>query len=229
MTSSGTYSFSPSAADLVLNAFGKLQIRSHELSAAHLQDAAMEANLLMIDISNRNPNRWLMETQTVPLVLAAPTYNLAARTISVTVATLNQTGAGDRTIGPISAADYASYPVKTQPGPPSAYLFNLAVVPTITVWPVPDAAVIAAGGVLSLMTFRQAQDVNLASGETIDSPYRFLDAFTTGLASRLAEIYRPEKAGNLNVLYEQRFARAQKRDQENVPISIAPNFSGYYR
>ena len=41
MTSTGTYAFAPSAADLVLSAYGMIQIRRTELTSHHLQDAAM--------------------------------------------------------------------------------------------------------------------------------------------------------------------------------------------
>ena len=227
MTSTGLYTFNPSAADIVLQAFGQIQIRRHELTTSHLEDASFQSNALMIDISNRNPNRWLIETQVVPLTTAA-TYTLASRTICVTAATISQTGAYDRAIGPMSAADYAVIPNKAQTAPPTAFWFSLAVPPTITVWPVPDAATVAAGATLNLMTFRQVQDVVLTNGQSLDCPYRYLDAFSTGLAARLAEFYRPEKEDKLNARFEQRFARAQKRDMESVNMSITPNFSGYY-
>ena len=45
MTTSSTYAFAPAASDLVLNAFGRLQIRGPELTADHLNNAAMEAFL----------------------------------------------------------------------------------------------------------------------------------------------------------------------------------------
>jgi hypothetical protein len=229
MTTTSTYTFNPSAGDIVLSAFGQLQIRRHELTTSHLEDAAFQANMLGVDISNRNPERWLMEMQAVPLVAATATYTLAARTISVTTAVLSQTGLQDRAIGPMSGADYSVVPDKTIAALPTAYWFSLAVPPTITVWPVPDAATVTAGGTLNLMTFRQCQDVDLSNGASVDCPYRFLDAFSTGLAARLAEFYRPEKVDRLNTYFEQRIARAIKRDQELVNLSISPAFSGYYR
>jgi hypothetical protein len=227
MSTTGTYNWNPSAADLTLSAFGMLQIRRHELTTGHIEDASLQANMLGVDISNRNPERWLFEMQSIPLTSAA-SYTLADRTISVTTAVISIPGGSDRTIGPMSAADYTVIPQKAITAPPTSYWFSLAVPPTITLWPVPDAATIAAGGLLQLMTFRQTQDVDLTNGQSVDCPFRFLDAFTTGLAARLAEYYRPEKEEKLNTRYEQKIARAIKRDQENVPISILPSFSGYY-
>jgi hypothetical protein len=228
MTTTGTYTWGPSAGDITLNAFGMLQIRRPELTASHLDDAAFQANMLMVDFSNRNPQRWLIESQVIPLTSAA-TYTLAGRTVCVTTAVISTPGVQDRAIGPMSAADYAVVPQKTQTAPPTAYWFSLAIPPAITLWPVPDATTIAAGATLNLMTFRQAQDVDLSNGLSVDCPYRMLDCFTTGLAARLAEIYRPEKEDKLNTRYEQRMARAQKRDQESVNMTISPSFTSYYQ
>lgn len=236
MASSGTYSFAPSAGDLILNAFGMVQLRRWELTTQHLEDAYLQANLLMVDFSNRNPNRWAMELQDVSLSQGTPTYNLATRTVGVAIAYIDTTS-GDtttsRVIGPFSAADYAALPVKLQQAPPTAYFFSLLTpTPTVSVWPTPDAN---GPYTLRLQTFRQMQDVTLAGGVGLDTPYRFLDAFTTGLAARLARIY-PEKLKNptsdrqeLEAAYEARFNLAAQQDQERTPMYVRPDFSGYTR
>jgi len=225
-----TYVFNPSAADIVLNAYGMLQIRRHELTTQHLEDAKICANLLMVDISNRNPHRWTLETTVITLTQSIPTYTLPVQTIAVPVVTLSKTigsSTRDRTLSPLSAADYAMQPDKARSAPPTSYWFSLTTTPTITVWPVPDAA--SVGPVLNVQTFRQIADVDLRNGATLDAPYRFLDAATTGLAARLAQIYRPESEAILNTRYEQRIALAQIRDEETLPMRIIPNFGGYYR
>ena len=221
-----TYTFNPSAADITLNAFGMLQIRRTELTVQHLEDAALQDNMLMVDVSNRNPHRWTMAPVTITLAAGVPTYTVPPQTLAVPVVTLTKAGR-DRTLGPLSAADYAMQPDKTHSAPPTSYWFSLTTAPTITVWPVPDAA--SAGPVLNLQTYRQVGDVSLSGGASLDAPYRFLDAITTGLAARLAQIYRPDAEDKLNLRYEERIARAAIRDEEDIPIKILPNFGGYYR
>ena len=239
MTSTGTYVYSPSAANIVTNAFAMIQVRRPEITTGHLLDAAEQANMLMVDISNRNPNRWLMETQT-QVLSATSTYTLAARTLAIALTTVTTTSGGqtlDRVIGPISATEYAAMPNKSQSGPPTSYFFNLQTTPTITVWPVPDAATIAALGTLTMTTFRQVQDVDLTNGASLDAPYRFLDAITTGLAARLAEIYPdailkskgPQAIDRLLSMYEQRVTLAKSRDQERVNLFIQPALGSYFR
>jgi hypothetical protein len=231
MTSTGTYSFAPSAADIVLNAYSMIQIRRTEMTTQHLQDAYMQANMLMVDITNRNPLRWGLETQT-QVLSATATYTLTNRTIAIPVAYITTTVGGstvDRVIGPISASEYAAIPNKTQSAPPTSFFFSLLTTPTVTLWPVPDASTIALGGTLTMQTLRQVQDVDLTGGATLDSPYRFLDAITTGLASRLAEMYRPERAQWLGTQYERKMALALGRDQEQAPLYLTPGLAGYFR
>ena len=226
----GTYTFSPSAADIVQNAFRKIQIWGEDIHAPHLADATMESNLLAIDISNRNPNMWQRELVTQVLTASDCDYTLNARTVLISTATLSTTdGSGtvtERILTPIAADAYASYPVKLTEGTPSSYWFSLANPPVIYLYPTPDDADTYT---LNMWTFRQSMDVDLASGYSPDAPYRFLDAFATGLAARLAQIYRPEQADKLEAQFEARFKRAAAMDQESAALSISPGLTAYYR
>lgn len=236
MATSGTYAFNPSAGDIILSAFGMIQIRRWEITVQHLTDAYMASNLLMVDFSNRNPNRWAIETQEIALTQGVPTYDLATRTVGVAIAYIDTTASGvttSRVIGPFSATDYAAVPVKLQQAPPTTYFFSLtSPIPTVSLWPTPDGN---GPYTLKVQTFRQMQDVTLANGLTVDTPYRFLDAFMTGLAARLARVY-PEKLKNpttdraeLEMAYAERFRLAAGQDQERTPMYVMPELSGYIR
>jgi hypothetical protein len=228
MTSTSTYAFNPSASDVVLNAYANIQIRRTELATQHLSDAAFQANLLMVDISNRSPNRFCLETQTQVLTPGLATYSLTNRTLAIALASISTTSGGvttDRVIGPLSTTEYASIPVKSQQARPTSYMFSLLSTPTISLWPTPDSATTYT---LTLTTFRQLQDVDMTSGTTLDSPYRFLDSITTGLAARLALMYRPDAFDRLNALYEARFKLAAMTDQEDVNLYVTPGLSSYF-
>lgn len=234
MVTSGTYSFAPAAGDLVLGAYSMVQVRRWELTQQHLEDAYMQSNLQMVDFSNRNPNTWASEIQPITLVQGVPTYNLADRTIAVAICYIDQTNSAgttlSRVVGPLSGNDYAAMPVKLQQGPPTSFYFNLLTpTPTISFWPVPDAN---GPYTAEVRTFRQMQDVVLPGGVTIDSPFRFLDAFITGLAARLAILYPPKDPNlrkDLEAMYESKFNLAAQRDQESTNMYIRPQFDGYYR
>jgi hypothetical protein len=233
MATTGTYAFNPSAADVVLNAFGMIGKRRTQIDYEMLEDAGFQAQMVGVDFTNRNPNRWQMATVSIPLTAATPTYTLDPQVVAVSFVAIDTVAAPvqTRALGIMSATDYAAQPNKTEAGPPTSYFFSLLTpAPTLTFWPVqPDAGVYVA----KVQVFKQQQDVRLDGGYTLDAPYRFLDAYTFGLAARLAIFYpdpkRPTLAADLNSAYEAKLLLAAQLDQERVPITIQPGLSSYFR
>lgn len=230
MASSATYSFNPAAADLIINAFGRIQIRRPALTAEMLSDAAMESNLLLTEWASKQPLLWKSETQDLGVITqGVATYTPAARTVAVLVAYIRSgtgTGQVDRVIGPLSTVEYQAMPTKTAQGTPSSFWFNRQIAPTISLWPTPDN-----GGPynLILQTVSQVQDVSIASGTTLDAPYRFYDAFTAGLAHRLARIYAPKLEAQRKADAIEAWSVAAGNDVESVNLYLAPALSSYYR
>jgi hypothetical protein len=233
MATTGTYAFNPSAADVVLNAFGMCGVRRTMLTTEHLENAAFAANLVGVDFTNRNPNRWKMVEVDVTLVAGTATYTLDPQVVAVSAVWLNQTVGSNtisRMLGPLSATEYASIANKTQTGTPNSYFFSLLTPsPTVTLWLVPNQVPEYS---MKLQTFQQQQDVRLSAGYTLDTPYRFLDAYTWALAARLAVYYpdpaRPSLPADLNTTFEAKFALAAQLDQERVTLKLSPNLGGYY-
>lgn len=228
MTSSGTYNFFASNADIVMGAYSRLQIRRPEMTAQHLTDAAHQANLLMVEFGNKQPNLWTSELQTVPLIGGTATYTLPARTIMILICYL-RTSTGltqnDRVLWPQSTIEYGSIPNKNEEGFPSIYWFNRQITPTITFYLVPDQSDVYTA---EIQAVRQIQDISLPSGETADLPYRWLDAFEAGLAHRLARSYKPELEQLRKADYAEAWTIAATQDVENVALNINPSISGYY-
>ena len=81
---SGTYNFNPSAGEVILNAFQRIQVRPAEVLQNHLQQAVMELNLLLVKMSNLQPNLWTVDLQSMPLVQGTNTYSLPAETVMIT-------------------------------------------------------------------------------------------------------------------------------------------------
>lgn len=230
MTSTGTYAFNPDGGDIIVNAFSRLQIRRAALTADHMQDAALESNLLLTEWASKQPLLWKSETQNLGvLVQGTATYAPAARTVDVLIAYI-RTGTGssqiDRTIGPLSTVEYQSMPTKTQQGTPTSFWFNRQISPTITLWPTPDN-----GGPYTLIvqTVSQVQDMAVIGGTTLDTPYRFYDAFVAGLAYRLARIYAPKLEQIRKQDAMDAWNNAANNDVESVPVYMIPGLSPYYR
>lgn len=225
MATTGTFSFDPSAADITLNAFALCGVIRSRLTTEHFSNAAFQAQMLGVDLTNRNPNRWQIDN--VPLVLqtGVPTYSLPPQVVAVSSVTTVQ-GNIRRVLGPLSAVDYHELASPLQLGMPNSYYFSLLTpAPQITFWLVPSGnpALVA-----SVQVFKQQQDTNQRNGLTVDVPYRFLDAILWGLAARLAVIYAPDRAVALKTQYLESLTLAAALDQEAVPLRLGPIVSGYY-
>lgn len=229
MTSTGTYAFNPATADIVQLAYGRIGIRRTALTTEHMTDAAFEANLLLSQFSNLQPLLWRSELVSQALTKGTATYTLNKNIVmllSVTIQTGSGTSTQNRTLGPLSTVEYASLPNQNNQAPSTAFWFDRQITPQITFWPVPDG-----GGPYTalLRAVTQVQDASIPSGTTLDVPYRALDAFTAGLAYRLARIHAQP-------LEQQRKTDAQEawdifstNDVESVPFFLLPGLGAYYR
>lgn len=229
MTTSGTYSYFPSTAELGLTAFGRIGVRRGEIETSHMQDLKNCANLLMVEMSNLQPNLWTVDLTSQALTAGTATYNVDPSVVMILdmYITYGQPGeATDRLIFPISRTEYASYPNKTQQGFPTVFWFDRLISPTFTVWPVPDDTYTYTA---NYYTCRQTQDTNVTGGQTVELPYRFLEAFTSGLAWKLSEIYAPDKEDKMFARYDRAWKIAATQDVENVPLAIAPGLDSYFR
>jgi len=230
MTSSGTYTFNPSLGEIVLNAYSRCGIRRTALLQEHFSDATMETNLMLASWANQGVNLWEVDLVTVPLIQGQTTYTVAADTVMILDAYIqyngNTSSQYDRVIMPISRTEYAQTPNKNLQAPPTTFWFDRLISPTITLWPVPDQT-----NVYSLNYYRvhQIQDAYLTGGQTVDIPYRWLDAMCSGLAARLAAIYAPDRLQLLEAKADQAYTIAATQDTENVGLYITPGLSGYFR
>lgn len=232
MVTTGTYGFNPAASDVVLNAFSMIGVRRTKITQEHLADAAYQAQMVGVDFTNRQPNMWQQEGADFSLSAGVATYTLPVSTVAILAPTVNYAG-NDRPLSPLSLADWNSLPRKMQTGFPTSYLFSLVEpAATVTLWPVPPSV---PAMTMHVEIFRRQQDTSLSGGRTLDTPFRFLEAFTLGLAARLAPAWaegplseRLAAAAALKSAYEEAFRLAAALDQERVPLRPNPNVSSYY-
>lgn len=224
---SGTYNFAPSLGEVVLNAFSRIGVRRTEILQTHLEDARIEANLLLAKISNQQPNLWTVDQQALPLLQGAPTYTVPAETVMILDVFLRYgSPVTDRSLYPVSRSEYSTYPNKATQGFPNVYWFDRLVSPTITLWPTPDG-----NGPYTLYYYRvrQVQDAEYENGQNIEIPYLWLDAFSAGLAHRLARIYAPQVEAQRKADSEEAWATAAIQNTENVGMALSPGLSSYFR
>ena len=228
MATSGTYSYNPSLGEITLYAYNLIGIRNTSLLQEHMEAARMAANMMLGRWSSEGVNLWAVDLQTVTLVQGTSTYSVPDNTVAMLdayVTTGTGTSAINRLILPISRTEYASYPNKKQQGFPTTYWFDRLLSPTVTFWPVPDGNEVS----FSYYRVRQVQDSNLTSGQTVEIPYYFLEAFAYGLAQRLAMIWSPDKVQFLKPLADEAYDLAVRQNVETAQQYISPTISSYFR
>lgn len=228
-TYSGSYSFAPSGGEIIMNAYQRIQIRPTEILTTHLQTAVMELNLLLVKMSNQQPNLWAVDLQAMPLTQGQATYSLPAETVMITnayISTWSGTSRIDRIIWPLSQTEYASISNKASQGTPTQFWYDRTISPTITFYLTPDG-----NGPYTLYFYRvrQVQDATLPNAVNVEVPYLWLDALTAGLAHRLARIYMPALEQIRKADADEAWAIAATQNVENVALNIIPGLSGYYR
>ena len=125
----------------------------------------------------------------------------------------------------IGRSEYAAYPNKKQAGFPTVFWFNQQLNSTINVWPVPtDDTFVLRGYYL-----KQIPEVGMQGGQSPQIPLYFIEAFTLGLAARLAMIWVPEKAQMLDAMSKESYQIACEQNVEGVNYYITPQMSGYFR
>lgn len=191
---------------------------------------------MQVEFSNRQPNLWTDELYTQALTAGTATYTLPARMVAIQAAylTIDSGTSTDQILWPLSTFEYAAMPNKTQESVPNSYWYNRQITPQITLWPVPDSS---ATYTLNLRILHQIQDASLVGGATLDLPFRWLDAWVSALAARLADLYpdpliKAKGPGAIQDLWtkaERAWAIAATEDQERVPLYIQPQTQSYWR
>lgn len=226
-TTTGTFLFNPSAGEIVLDAFGRCQLRPSEITQSHMFTARMKLNLLLSEWSNNQVNLWEVDLQSIPLVQGTATYTVPAETVMVLDLYISTgTPAIDRYANPISRTEYASIANKTTQGNPSQYWFDRLVAPTVTFYQVPDGSQTYTANYYRV---RQTQDADVTNGLNVEVQTRWLAAFTAGMAWMLSETYAPALEDKLFARYQRAWNIAAAQDTENVPLYIGPQLGSYFR
>jgi len=229
VTSSGTWNYSLSNGEAVLDAFERCGIPTSKLVQEHFLTARRQLSLLLnSEWSNRQVNLFTVAQNTLSLVQGTATYTLPANVVMILDAYRSTTSGGVTTdifMTPISLDDYSGYPQKQTQAPPTVYYLNRQATPTVTVYPVPDS-----GGPYTFTYWccTQIQDASISSGQTPAIPVRWYDALCAGMAYRLARVYAPTLEDKRKQDYKDAWDLASEQDLQNTPVKVAPRMMGYW-
>lgn len=224
---SNQFNYAPSNSEIVLQAFGRLQIRPSEITQAHMFTARMGLNEILSEWSNLTPNLWEVGLQSMPLTQGQATYSTPAETVMILDLYLEYGNPStDYYLSQISRTEYASYTNKTQQGRPSVYWYDRLVSQNVTFYLAPDGN---GPYTAKYYSVRQTQDADLTNGQNPEIPYRFFAAYIAGMAWMLAQTYRPDLEDKLFARYQRALQIAQTQDVESAPIYITPAMGSYFR
>lgn len=228
LRTSDSYNFAPSMGEAVLFAYGLCGVRRTALTQSHFEDARMATNMLMGRWSADGVNLWQVDLCCIPLVQGCTTYPVPPNTIVMLDAyyTINNGQQEiDRIMTPISRTEYANYPNKHQQGAPTVFWFDRLLSPTVTLWAAPNGQQAS----FKYYRLRQTQDSNLSNGQNVEIPWYFLEAYTFGLAMRLAAIWAPDRAPGLKTMADESWGIASRQNIEQANVYVSPMLNGYYR
>ncbi len=231
MSSSGTYNFALTTGQSVLTAFRRCRVFAPSLRQDHMIAAREEMNLLFVEWSNKQVNLFKVVLNSIPMVSGTLTYPIPANVIMILDAVIStnqgQTTQQDITVTPLSRTEYMTLASKQIPGRPTSFWFNRTPPSqTVTMYPAPDSS---GPFFFNYYACLQMQDANLPGGETPDIPFRWLDAYISGLSHRFARIYAPDLEDKRKIDAMEAWKVAATQDTENVALSLAPSIKTYYR
>ncbi len=131
----------------------------------------------------------------------------------------------DYILTPLGRTDYADIPNKAAPGRPTSYWYDRVQAQTITMWQVPDNALVYQ---LQAYRMRRLQDANATMGELPDVPYRAFDALCGLVAVRLAMKYAKAMLPVVKADSDASWQALMNEDRERAQLMILPDLSGYY-
>jgi hypothetical protein len=230
MATSGTYTFNPSLGELTLYAYNLIGVRNTAVLQEHMEAARMATNMMLARWANQGVNLWAVDLVTTSLSTGVATYSVQPNTVMILDAYMVDQNSGaniDRIILPVSRTEYASYPNKEQQGFPTVFWFDRLISPTVTLWPVPNTD--NGPQYLKYYRVRWLQDSNLQNGEQVEIPYLWMEAFSYGLAQRLAQIWVPALVAQLKPLADEAYDIASRQNVEQAQQYISPVIAGYWR
>jgi len=176
---------------------------------------------------------------TISASAPAGTYSVDPNTVVILDAycetTTNSAQPIDRIILPVSRTEYASYPNKQQTGFPTTFWFDRLISssrstgspgPSVTLWPVPDGT---SSQLFKYYRVRQLQDSNYISGQTVEIPYLWMEAYAYALGHRLSVMWNPQKSMMLKPLADEAYQIAAEQNVEQAQQYISPQIQGYFR
>jgi len=184
MALSGTYTFDPTIAEMLDEAFERFGVDTSKLNELQIRSALRSVQFMFSSWSNKDNPEWANEQEVQALTQGDESYPMPTGAIAVTSMVMRSTTGSDTfdtEMYNISRKDYLKIADKDIQGRPTQYFMDRErTVPTLYLWNSPENSTDS----IVYNYVRRLQDVD-ALVQTPDIPYRWFDAMAAGLAARL--------------------------------------------
>lgn len=217
MATSNTRTFDPQFAELLGEAFARINVQPRDITQEHIDQGVRSTNLTFIHFANRVQHQFQMAQLSVATVANQATYDLGAGVLDV-FAMVHRRDGLDTPMWPISRSDYLTIPDKTNNGRPLDYVVERGktgiIQRTVTVWPTPDRV-----DALVYWAVRKPEDVT-GLPDNLGVAWEWFDAYSAELAKRMARKFAPSLVAELRVEAEEAFQIAKAADRERAPLRL---------
>ncbi len=228
MATSATFAFNPTFIEHLDEAFERAGLDPAKMGVRHAVSASFSAKLMLADWYNRGFKQWTIESASQTTTSGMQSFTMPDGAVDIFHAVLTRDGKSTE-IYPISRSDYNALHDKTIVGRPDKYFVERAdqvgvAEPTVYIYRAGENAT----DTLDYYYIRRIEDVGDA-GNTLDLPQHWFDAFSAGMAYRIAEKWNPQRSEKLRIQYEGQepdmllggaLGRAFSRDRERAPLVL---------
>jgi len=230
MTTSGTTLFNPDLSEIIEESYERIgkEIRT----GYEFKTARRSLNYLLTSWANQGINLWTVASSDITLIQGQGTYALPSDCVDIIEHVIRQNPGSqsnqvDIIIPRIALPTYAALPNKlTQGRPVQVYVDRQSPIPTINIWPTPNAA----SYIFHYWYLRRLDDAGSVGTLTQDIPFRFYEALTAGLAYMLA-LKQPELDVNriqmLKMSYDEALQNAKDEDRDKAPLRFVPRVGNW--
>lgn len=197
MSTTNTYLFDPDLAEHFDEAFERIGFGPEAVERRHIQAALRSVRYMLVsEWATLGVRQWMIQQHTVNLTPGQQTFTLPAGAIDIFDMTFKRAGV-ETEVGPIARDVYFTKHKKDLRGRVIEYMVDKqAALKTVYLWPCGETT----GDQLLMNYMRQVQDPgNIAN--TLELPTLAQEAFVSGLASKLALKFAPDRFSKLDVLY----------------------------
>lgn len=222
MATSGQFLWNPDLAEIVDEAFDRCRIDPALITARHILSARRSMRFMLSDWATDEYDDFRIERMSFTLSQGSASYSgasfLPSHVIDVVSCFLRRDGS-DTPVMAMSRRDHADIPSKDTSGRPDRVFIDKQRDGLVaTFWPVPENST----DEFFFDAVLKFEDHDKAANNA-DIPYYLRDAFSAGLAARLAEKYAPpEMEEKLWIKAAQALKKGRNASREMVEIRFAP-------